>query len=109
MTMRFRLIVAAGIIIPIGAGHFTSFALAQGPPPAQTPTSSSQGTEVKRDGPPSLAAPGNNFVSLEGRFSVSLPVRNHAFRGLTLPTPYGRAKGDAYEWRMKEASFVIGY
>ena len=107
MTMRFPLIVAAGIIIPIGAGNFTSVSLAQGPPPA--PPSSPQGGEVKRDGPPSLAAPGNNFVSLEGRFSVSLPVRNHAFRGLTLPTPYGKAKGDAYEWRMKEASFVIGY
>ncbi|HEV8366788.1 MAG TPA: hypothetical protein VGQ39_02460, partial [Pyrinomonadaceae bacterium] len=40
MTMRLTLIVAAVIIIPIGADKFTSFALAQGPPPAQTPTSS---------------------------------------------------------------------
>jgi hypothetical protein len=109
MTMRLTLIVAAVIIIPIGADKFTSFALAQGPPPAQTPTSSSQAGEVKRDGPPSLTAPGSNFVSLEGRFSVSLPARGHAIRGLALPTQYGRAKGDAYEWRMKEASFVIGY
>jgi hypothetical protein len=109
MTMRLTLIVAAVIIIPIGADKFTSFALAQGPPPAQTPTSSAQVGEGKRDGPPSLTVAGSNFVSLEGRFSVSLPAQGHTFRGLALPTPYGRAKGDAYEWRMKEASFVIGY
>jgi hypothetical protein len=104
--MRLTLIAAVGI-------NFTSIALGQGPPPAQalpaqTQSPSSPGGQTNRELPPSLAT-GDNFVSLQGRFSVSLPQQNHAFRALALPTPFGIAKGDAYEWRMKEASFVVGY
>lgn len=48
-------------------------------------------------------------MSREGRFSISLPQHNHEFRPLSLPTPFGDAKGIAYVWNMKEGSFVVGY
>ena len=48
------------------------------------------------------------FVSLEGRFSISLPDRS-GFKKLAIPTPFGNAYGDVYEWKTKEGTFGIGY
>ena len=48
------------------------------------------------------------FVSLEGRFSISLPNQSSS-RKLSIPTPSGNAYGDLHEWRTKEATFAVGY
>src|SRR5688572_25020758 len=40
------------------------------------------------------------FVSLEGRFAISLPDRSSS-RKLSIPTPSGNAYGDLHEWRKK--------
>lgn len=48
------------------------------------------------------------FVSLEGRFSISLPDRPGS-RRLAIATPFGNAHGDLYEWTTKEGNFGIGY
>jgi len=51
----------------------------------------------------------HQFVSLDGRFSVSLPKQNHAYSELAVPTPFGDAKGSFYQWTMKEGVFGAGY
>lgn len=48
------------------------------------------------------------FVSLEGRFSISLPNQSNS-RKLSIPTPSGNAYGNLHEWRTKEATFAVGY
>lgn len=59
--------------------------------------------------PPSVTG-ASTFVSLEGRFSISLPDRQgFGFGTLTMPTPFGNAKGDLYQWQTKEATFGVGY
>jgi hypothetical protein len=50
-----------------------------------------------------------NFVSLEGRFSVSLPDRFKQRTNLNIPTPLGDAYGDLYEWQINEVTFGVGY
>ena len=50
------------------------------------------------------AAGAPRFVSLEGRFSISLPNESSLTR-LTIPTPVGHAFGNWYEWRTNEATF----
>jgi hypothetical protein len=51
------------------------------------------------------------FVSLEGRFSISLPdgsdFRKHT--QLIIPTPSGDAYGHLFEWQTKEGTFSTGY
>ena len=91
-----RLVIKAILVVVTLPGVIYS----QAPPPAQSNQTKS---EV-----PSISA-GGNFTSLEGRFSVGLPDQNHGFHGLALPTPFGLARGDAYDWKMKEAAYVIGY
>jgi hypothetical protein len=108
--MRFRL---TGTVVIFLATGIAQSALGQGPPapqasPSQTPSTSTLVGEATRNQPPSVVG-GGKFVSLEGRFSVSLPQRNHGVHGLALSTPFGVARGDGYEWRMKEASFIVGY
>lgn len=51
---------------------------------------------------------GPRFVSLEGRFSISLPDRP-SVRRLRIPIPVGDAYGSLYEWKIKEGTFGIGY
>jgi hypothetical protein len=82
----------------ISLGH------AQSPPATQSTPSG----EARKESPPSINDAGE-FVSREGRFSISLPQHNHEFRPLSVPTPFGNAKGIAYVWNMKEGSFVVGY
>jgi hypothetical protein len=48
------------------------------------------------------------FVSLEGRFSISLPDRPGS-RRLAIPIPFGSAHGDLYQWSTNEGTFGIGY
>lgn len=48
------------------------------------------------------------FVSVEGRFSISLPDKS-SFTTLIIPTPFGNARGNWYEWQTKEATFGVGY
>jgi hypothetical protein len=48
------------------------------------------------------------FVSLEGRFSISLPDRS-SLKNATIPTPFGDRSGDLYEWKTKEGTFSVGY
>lgn len=67
---------------------------------AQTPSSVSESA--------SLAA-GGNFMTIEGKFAIALPGRTHGFQRLSIPTPFGVAKGDAYVWQLKEGSFIVGY
>ncbi|HKR12549.1 MAG TPA: hypothetical protein VJT15_10855 [Pyrinomonadaceae bacterium] len=55
----------------------------------------------------SAGAP-SKFVSLEGRFSISLPEQPGS-RRMSIPTPFGNAYGEVYEWHTREGSFGIGY
>src|SRR5690349_3776991 len=50
----------------------------------------------------------SGFVSLEGRFSISLPDR-FSFQKLIIPTPLGNAYGKQFEWQTKEGPFAVGY
>ncbi|HET9714367.1 MAG TPA: hypothetical protein VFP64_20935 [Pyrinomonadaceae bacterium] len=49
------------------------------------------------------------FVSLEGRFSISLPDRFQKLTKLNIPVPSGNAYGNLYEWKTKEGTFGAGY
>jgi hypothetical protein len=98
LTFGATVLIAIALTLPI----HSSIGLAQSPP-APAPAG-----DAKREWPPSVIGAGT-FVSLEGRFSVSLPPQNHGLQRLSIATPFGLAKGDSYVWRMKEASFVIGY
>ena len=62
--------------------------------------------QAQREAPSVVGA--KTFVSLEGRFSISLPERN-GFGPLTIPTPFGEAKGDLSHWETKEATFGVGH
>ena len=48
------------------------------------------------------------FVSLDGRFSISLPHTN-GFGPLTIPTPFGDARGGMFQWQTKEGTYGVGY
>ena len=67
-----------------------------------------QGFRVESKTPPSVVGAGT-FVSLEAKFTIALPQNHNGFRPLSLDTPAGRATGDAFNWTMKEGSFVAGY
>ena len=94
--MKFKIL----LIVLLLLFALQTFIAAQGP---AVTTPSSPARE-----PPSVLT-GGNFISLQGRFTVALPQQNNGFHELALPTPFGQAKGDAYRWQMKEASFVVGY
>jgi hypothetical protein len=49
------------------------------------------------------------FVSLEGRFSISLSDRFKQQTKRKMPTPLGDAYGNLYEWQIKEVTFGVGY
>jgi hypothetical protein len=97
------------VFVVVLSGFLHSHVVAQvALPPPQQPVTSGSGQDPKRDLPPS-PVPSRNFVSLEGRFSISLPEQSHGLQALTFKTPFGVARGDAYLWRLNAASFVIGY
>lgn len=55
------------------------------------------------------AVDAERFVSLEGRFSISLPDKTSGSRRMSIPTPFQKAYGELYEWHTHEGSFGIGY
>jgi hypothetical protein len=59
--------------------------------------------------PKSSPVPSRTFISLDARFSISLPRESNGLRSLSIRTPLGTARGDAYHWEMKEASYIAGY
>ena len=63
---------------------------------------------ARQEGPPS-AVGSHKFVSLEGRFSVSLPAQPNGFGKLNIATPLGNTTGDLYQWQTREATFGVGY
>lgn len=69
---------------------------------------SAQDFRVENKSAPSVVGAGP-FVSLQGRFSIALPQQQNMFRGVSIPSPFGNAIGDSFEWRMKEGSFTAGY
>lgn len=67
-----------------------------------------QGFRVESKTPPSVVGAGT-FVSLDGKFTIALPQGTHGFSPIAVNTATGRATGDAYDWKMKEGSFIAGY
>ena len=55
------------------------------------------------------AADAPRFVSLEGRFSVSLPDRYKKLTRPTFPIPGGEAYGKLYEWQINKVTYGVGY
>jgi len=55
------------------------------------------------------AVAADRFVSVEGRFSVSLPDSFKQRSRLIIPTPAGNAYGPLYEWQTKDWTFAVGY
>lgn len=49
------------------------------------------------------------FVSLEGRFSIALPLVTNGVKPLSVDTSVGKMQGDAYSWKTKEGRFTVGY
>ena len=62
---------------------------------------------AQRGSSSAAAAPG--FVSLDGRFSISLPDPYTKLTRLIIPTPSGGAAGRMYEWKIDETIFGVGY
>jgi hypothetical protein len=65
---------------------------AQAPPPAVTNSSNTSG-----------------FISLNGRFKISLPQTVNSFEAISLQTPKGMATGDDFKWQVPEGFFGIAY
>ena len=60
----------------------------------------------QREAPSVIGA--QTFVSTFGRFSIALPNPTR-FGPLTIPTPLGDARGQLFQFEMKEAIFGVGY
>ena len=60
----------------------------------------------QREAPSVVGA--QTFVSSFGRFSITLPNPT-SFGPLTIPTPFGNARGHLFQWETKEATFGVGY
>src|SRR2546425_2066301 len=67
-----------------------------------------QGFSVGSKTPPSVSE-SDLFISIDGRFSISLPQNFHGFTPVSSNSPAGRITGDSYEWKMKEGTFTAGY
>lgn len=74
---------------------------------------SAQGFSVTGDAPPPSAQKGSDeagaFVSLQGRFTITLPKQVSAYRGIATNMPEGRIEGDAFSWRTAEGVFEVSY
>ncbi len=58
--------------------------------------------------PPSVVG-AETFVSQEGRFSIALPAGIYGVKPLAIDSPAGKLTGNAYEWKMKEGQFTVGF
>jgi hypothetical protein len=63
--------------------------------------------------PPAPARNGSGgaqeFVSLQGRFTISLPGQVSAYRGISTSVPEGRIEGDSFSWRTPDGYFEVSY
>ena len=105
-SMKRTVVASTQIIIAWGVLFQTVAVLAQGPTPAAPATSAQQPATSNQ---PASSRAKSGFTSIDARFSISLPATSHGYRDLTIPTPFGRAKGDAYYWQLNEGSFIAGY
>ena len=62
---------------------------------------------ARPDSPSAAGAP--RFVSLAGRFSISLADHYKKLSRLIITFPSGGASGNLYEWQTKETTFGVGY
>ncbi len=68
-----------------------------------------QGFRVESNSP-TTAQPGSQpFVSLDGRFSISLPKQVSSYEPQSANTPAGRVEGALYTWTMSNGKFAAGY
>lgn len=56
-----------------------------------------------------LAQESGPFVSQEGRFSIALPAENNGVKPLAVDSPLGQLTGNAYEWKLKEGTYTVGF
>jgi hypothetical protein len=65
------------------------------------------------DGPPPPAKNGSEkareFVSLQGRFTISLPEQVSGYRDISANVPEGRIEGDSFNWMTPEGYFEVSY
>ena len=66
------------------------------------------------DGPPPPSAQSGSgaaqeFVSLQGRFTISLPKQVTAYSGISTSVPEGRIEGDSFVWETPEGYFEVSY
>lgn len=69
------------------------------------------GQERKPGGEPARKGPDSTplFVSLQGRFSVSLPEQVSGYSAISADVPEGRVEGDTFKWRTADGSFEVTY
>ncbi|MFL6333797.1 MAG: hypothetical protein ACJ754_10845 [Pyrinomonadaceae bacterium] len=74
---------------------------------------SAQGFSVTSDAPPPSAQKGSDesqtFISLQGRFTISLPREVSAYSGIGTNVPEGRIEGDSFSWETAEGAFEVSY
>ena len=74
---------------------------------------SAQGLSVTNDAPPQSAQKAADesqaFVSLQGRFTISLPKHFYSYSGIATNVPEGRIEGDSFSWRTAEGTFEVSY
>jgi hypothetical protein len=76
-------------------------------------TCSAQGFSVTSDTPPQPIQNGSEeaqtFVSLQGRFTISLPEQVSAYSAISASVPEGRIEGDSFSWRTSGGHFEVSY
>jgi hypothetical protein len=74
---------------------------------------SAQGFSVTSDAPPPSVQKSSEesqaFVSLLGRFTISLPKQVSAYSGIATNVPEGRIEGDSFSWETAEGVFEVSY
>ena len=89
--------------------HFLTFALSVG----GASLGHAQGGSVTSAAPPQSvekrADESQAFVSLQGRFSISLPKQVSSYSGIGTNLPEGRIEGDSFSWKTAEGLFEVTY
>lgn len=96
------------LILPLIALVLASLAVSQSPPPAAAP-----GTDrvTKFTGWPSISSipPSERFVSLAGRFRISLPKNISGYSALSPKQTGTTATGEQYTWKFAEGDLIFFY